>query len=125
MAIVETYKQHVGVGVTQSLGASITIGVETIVALNINVVKRGVLIGSATKLGDRSSGILVVRNLNRSLALPTTTTRVVGIPQMVFTNPIIIIHVNRTVDSPLMNSMAVGGCKSVDVMHSRGGYQML
>jgi hypothetical protein len=98
MAIVETWKQHVGVGVTQSLGASITIGMEMIVVPSINVVKRGVLIGSVMKLGDGSNGILVVRNLNQSLALLATTTGIVGIPQMVFNNPITIIHVNMNVD---------------------------
>jgi hypothetical protein len=35
-----------------------------IVAPNIDVVKRGVLIGSTTKLGSRSGGVLVVRNLS-------------------------------------------------------------
>ncbi len=69
---------------------------EKIVAPNINVVKRGVLIGFAAKLGSGSSGILIGRNLSRSLALPIVTTEVVGTPQMVFTNPIITIHVNMT-----------------------------
>jgi hypothetical protein len=63
--VVETWKQHVGVGVTQSLDVGIiTIGVETIVAFNIDVVRRGVLIGFATKLGSGSGGILIGRNLN-------------------------------------------------------------
>jgi hypothetical protein len=100
-----------------------TIGVETVVAPNIDVVRRGVLIGSATKLGNGSSGISVIRNLSRSLALPTTTTGVVGIPQMVFTNPITTLHVNMTIDRPLMNSMVIRRCKSVNVVPSRGGYQ--
>jgi hypothetical protein len=97
--IVETQKQHVGIRVTQSFGACITTtGVETIVASNIDVVRRGELIRSATKLGNRLSGILAIKNLSRSSTLPTTTTRVIGIPQMVFTNPITITHVNRTTD---------------------------
>jgi hypothetical protein len=63
--IVETRKQHVGVGVTQSLGACIiTIGVEIVDAPNINVVRRGVLIGSITKLGSGLSGLSIVKNLN-------------------------------------------------------------
>jgi hypothetical protein len=44
--IVATQKQHARVGVTQSLGVGITtIGVEMIVVPNIDVVKRGILIG--------------------------------------------------------------------------------
>ncbi len=57
-----------------------------------------------------------------NLALPTTTTRVVGIPQMVFTNPITSIHGNRITHRPLMSLIAIRGCKSVDIVHSRGGY---
>jgi hypothetical protein len=44
---------------------------------------------------------------------------------MVFTNPIKAIHGNKTANQPQMNSMAIGGCKSVDVVHLRGGYQKL
>jgi hypothetical protein len=63
--VVETWKQHVGVGVTQSPDACITtIGVETIVAPNINVVRRGVFIRSIIKLGSGLGGISVVRNLS-------------------------------------------------------------
>jgi hypothetical protein len=54
--------------------------VEIIVAPNINVVRKGILIGSTTKLGNESGGISEVRNLNQSSALPTTTTRVVHTP---------------------------------------------
>jgi hypothetical protein len=42
---------------------------------------------------------------------------------MVFTNPIMTIHVNKTVDWPLMNSMAVRGYRSANVVHLKGGYQ--
>ncbi len=122
--VVETRRQHVGVGVTQSLNASITtIQVEMVVAPSIDVFRMGVLIGYATKLGSISDGVLVGRNMSQSLALPSTTTRVVSIPQMVFINSITTTHGNRTIDRPLMNSMDVGGCKSVDAMHSRGGFQ--
>ncbi len=49
--IVETWKQHVGVRVTQSLGVGITTTrVEMVVALGIDVVRRGVLIGFIAKI---------------------------------------------------------------------------
>ncbi len=66
------------------------------VAPNMNVVKGGVLIRFATNLGSRSGGVSARRNLNWSLALPMTTTRVVGTPQMVFTDSIMTTHVNMT-----------------------------
>jgi len=97
--------------------------VETIVEPNINVVRRGVQIGSVTKLGSESSGVSVVRNLSQSLALLTITIRLVGTPQMVFTNLITTTHVNMTTDQPLMNSMAIRRYISADVMHLRGGYR--
>jgi hypothetical protein len=64
---------------------------ETIVALGKYIVKRGVLIGSTTKLGSGSSGVSTRRNLNRNPMLPMlpiATTKIVGIPQMVFTKSI-------------------------------------
>ncbi len=42
---------------------------------------------------------------------------------MVFTNPIMAIHVNMTTNRPPMNSMVVGGYRSVNVTNPRGGYQ--
>jgi hypothetical protein len=57
------------------------------------------------------------------LALPTSITKVVGILQMVFTNPIMTTHVNKITNQLLMNSMVVGRYKIVDVMNPRGGYQ--
>jgi hypothetical protein len=48
--------------------------VETIVVPNIDVVEKGILIGSATKLGSKLSGVSVIRNLNRSLTLSITIT---------------------------------------------------
>jgi len=92
--------------------------VETVVAPNIYVVTRGVLIRSTTKLGNKLSGILAKRNLNRNTTLPIITIGVVGTPQMVFTNPIMIIHVNRNLSQPLMSSMVVGGYKNVDATNS-------
>jgi hypothetical protein len=63
---------------------------------NINVVKKKVIIEFVAKLGSGLGGISTIRNLSRSSTLPATTTRVVGIPQMVFINLIMITHVNRT-----------------------------
>jgi hypothetical protein len=70
--------------------------VELIVAPNTNVVRGGVLIGSVANLGCGTSGISIERNLNRSSGLLTTPIGVVGTLQMVFTYPIMTIHVNRT-----------------------------
>jgi hypothetical protein len=65
VAIVETRKQHAGVRVIQSLDVGITTTrVETIIAPNIYVVRRGVLIGSETKLGSGLGGVSTKRNLN-------------------------------------------------------------
>ncbi len=56
--VVETWKQHAGIGVIQSLGVSITtIGVETIVMPNIDVVKKEVLIRFVAKLGSGLGGL--------------------------------------------------------------------
>jgi len=96
--VVETQKQHVGVGFIQSFDACITTTrVETIVAPNIDVIRRGVLIGFAAKLGRKLGEIFAIRNWSRNLTLPTAITRIVGIHQMVFTNLIMTIHVNRTI----------------------------
>ncbi len=55
VAIVETQRQHVGVGVTKSLNASITTtGVKMVITSNIDVVKTGILIRSIAKLGSGS-----------------------------------------------------------------------
>jgi hypothetical protein len=79
MAIAKTYKQHAGAIVTQSLDVGITIiGVETIITPTMDVVRRGVLIGSVKKLGSGSGGVFAGRKLNGNMTLPTTTTRVVG-----------------------------------------------
>ncbi len=81
--------------VTQSPNVVITTTrVEIVVAPNTNVVRVGVLIGSTTNLGSGLDGVLPRRNLSRSSALPTTTIGVIGSSQMVFTNPIMTIHVN-------------------------------
>ncbi len=120
--VIETQK-HAGIGVTQSLDASITtVRVETIVAPNINVVKRGVLIGSTAKFHNISGGVLVVRNLSRSSTLSAIITEVIGTPQMVFTKLITTTHVNKTANQPLMNSMVTGRYKSANATNPKGGY---
>ncbi len=88
----------------------------------MDVIKRGVIIGSATKLGSGLGGILAERNLTRSSALPITTIGVVGTPQMVFINPIMTTHENKTINRPLMNSIIVGRYKSIEVENLGGGY---
>jgi len=70
---------------------------ETVVAPNIDVVKRGVLIGFTAKLGSGLGGVSIIRNLNQSLALLIAIIGVIGIPQMVFTNPIMTTHVNKII----------------------------
>jgi hypothetical protein len=65
---------------------------------------------------------LVVRNLSQSLTLPATTTGVVSIPWMVFTNSITTTQMNMTTNWPLMSSMVPRGCRSAYAMHSNGGY---
>jgi hypothetical protein len=79
VVVVETRKQPACVGVIQSFDVGITtIRVEKVVAPNMDVVRRGVLIRFVAKLGRGLDGVSIGRNLSRSLALPTTTTRVVG-----------------------------------------------
>jgi hypothetical protein len=85
-----------GIEVTQSFNVVIiTTRVETVVAPNTNVVRGGELIRFVAKFGRGLGEVSVGRNLTKSSGLPTTTTRVVGTPQMVFTNSIMTIHVNR------------------------------
>jgi hypothetical protein len=80
VTIIETQRQHVGVRVTKSPNARITtIRVEMVVAPNINVVRKGILIGSTTNLGSGLCGVSTRRNLNRSSMLPTTIIGNVGI----------------------------------------------
>ncbi len=110
MLEVALVEQLVIVGVTQPFDARITTTkVEIFVLPNMEVVKKGILIGFVAKLSSGSSGILIGRNVSRSSTLPTITTRVVGTlptittrvvgtPRTVFINPIMIIHVNRIAD---------------------------
>jgi hypothetical protein len=100
VVVVEIRRQLVGIKVIQSFNVVITTTrVETIIAPNTNVVKKGVVFGSIINLGHGSSGILVGRNLNRSLGLPIVNIGVVGTPPMVFTNPIMTTHMNRTTNN--------------------------
>jgi hypothetical protein len=69
------------------------------------------------------SGILIGKKLSGSTTLPTTTIGLVGARQMVFTKLIMITYVNRMANRPLVNSMVVGGYRSVDVTNPRKGYQ--
>ncbi len=67
--------------VAQSLDVGITTTrIETFVAPSMDVVRRGVLIGSTTKMGNGLDGILAGRKLSGSTTLPTTTIGVVGTP---------------------------------------------
>ncbi len=57
--VVETRRQPIGIIVTQSLDVGITTTrVETVVVPTMDVVKKGILIGSATKLGNGLGGVL-------------------------------------------------------------------
>jgi hypothetical protein len=84
VAIVEIQRQPVGIKVNQPLNVVIrTIGVEIILAPNTNFVRGKVLIGFATNLGCGLGGVLMGRNLKKSLGIPIATIRVVGTLQMV------------------------------------------
>ncbi len=93
-----------------------------VVAPTMDVIKRGVLITFATKLGSGLGGILAGRKLNENSTL-LTTTRVVGTLHMVFTNLIMIIHVNRITYQSLMSSMVIGGYKNANATNLKRGYQ--
>jgi hypothetical protein len=63
MTIAKTWRQLVGIVVIESFKVIITTTrVETIVAPNMNVVRRGVVIGFATNLGHGSCEFLARRN---------------------------------------------------------------
>jgi hypothetical protein len=96
--------------------------VETVVAPNMDVVKRGVLIRSTRKFGNELGGMSAGRNLSQSSTLLIVTTGVVGTPKMVFTNMIMTFHVNKTANQPPMSSKATRGYKSVDLTNPRRGY---
>ncbi len=60
--------------------------------------------------------------MNRNLKLLVTTIGIVGTPHMLFTNPMMITHVNKIVDQPLMSSIATGGYKNTNAKNSGRGY---
>jgi hypothetical protein len=63
--VAKTRRQHARIRVIQSLDVGITtIGMEMVVAPNIDVVRKGVRIGFVTKLGNGSSGVPARRNMN-------------------------------------------------------------
>jgi hypothetical protein len=81
VAIGETQRQPTRIVIIQSLDVDIsTTRVEMVVAPIMDVVKRGVLIGSIEKLGVRLGGISMGKKLNGRIEFPTATTRVVGTP---------------------------------------------
>lgn len=76
--VTKIWRQPVGIKFTQSLNVVITIaGMETIVAPNMNIVRKGVIIGSTTNLDSGSGKNLVKRNLNRCLGLLIANNRIV------------------------------------------------
>jgi hypothetical protein len=120
VVVVEIQRQLARIKVIQSPNAIMTTtGVETIIALSMNVIKGGIVIGSITNLGCGLGGVSVGRNLSRSSRLLATNTRVVGTPHIVFTNPIMTIHVNRIEDSPSMSSIVAEWYKSTNVENAK------
>jgi len=88
----------------------------------MNFVKSGVLIGFKPNLSCGSEGALMGRNLSKILGILIATIGVVGTPQMVFINPIMTTHENKTTNQPIMNSIIVGRYKSIEVENLGGGY---
>jgi hypothetical protein len=82
---------------------------EIVVAPNMDVVRRGVVIGFVVNVNRGSSEFLVGVNLNRSLKLPIVNIGVIGTQQRVFINPVMIIHVHKTTNQPLMSSITSRG----------------
>jgi len=75
ITITETQRQPTTIKVTQSLNVVITtIGMETIIAPNMDVVRKGVIIESATNLGCGLGGLFTRKNLTRSSKLPIANT---------------------------------------------------
>ncbi len=93
-----------------------------VVTPNVDFVKRGVLLGFVTKLGNGLGGILVGSNLSQKLTILVATIGVVGKPQIIFTNLISTTHVNKITDRPLVSSMVIGGYKNANIVNLRRGY---
>ncbi len=110
MTIVETRIQPTRIELIQSFNAVITTTrVDIVVEPNTNVTKRGIIIRFVVNLDHALGRFSIGKKLNRSLRLPTTNTRVVGTPQMVFTNIIMTTHVHKTTYRPLMNLITTRG----------------
>jgi hypothetical protein len=124
VAAPKIWRQHVGIKVTQPLDVIIpTTRMEIVVALATNFIKGGVLIGSTTNWNYGLKGVSTGRTLSRSLGILVATNKVVGTPQVVFTNPIMTTFVNRTTNQPLMNSITIERYRSTDVGNLGRGYR--
>ncbi len=122
VVVVKIQRQPIKIEVTQPLNVVIpTTGMETVVAPDTNFVSGRVLIGFVANLGHGLGKVSVGRNLSRSLGILTTTIKVVGTPQMVFTNPIMTTHV--TTDEPSRSSIVTRGYISTYVENLRRGYR--
>jgi hypothetical protein len=97
--------------------------VDTVVAPNTNVARKGVVIKLVVNLGHGLGRFSTRKSLSRSSRLPMMNIGVVGTSQMVFINPIIITHVHRTTNRPSMSSIAIRGYISIDVEDPKGGHQ--
>jgi len=53
---------------------------EMVIMPNIEVVRRGILIGFVAKLDNGLGGVSTGRNLSKNSALPMATTRIIGTP---------------------------------------------
>jgi len=73
---------------------------EIVVAPNMDVIRREVVIGSIINVNCGSNEFLVGVNLNRSSNLPIVNIGVVGTQQMVFINLVMTIHVHKTTNQP-------------------------
>ncbi len=62
-------------------------------------------------------------NLNESLGLLTTNNEVVGTPQIMFINPIMISHAHKTIEQPLMSSIIVKWYRNIGVEDPKGRHQ--
>jgi hypothetical protein len=63
--------------------------------------------------------VSIRRILSRSSGLPVVSIGVVGTPHMVFTNLIMIIHVNGTIDITSISSIATGRYRSTNAKNPR------
>ncbi len=71
---------------------------ETVLAPNTNVVRGGLLIGFITTLGSWNGETIDKKEFEYEFETISKNIEVVGTPQMVCTNLIMITHVNKIVD---------------------------